>query len=488
MISGLVQWVNRASSHKNFYWLASLLITALGALFRFIDLATPSTLVFDETYYVKDAYTLGQFGHEKQWPDDANLSFEAGQPDVFLDEGSYVVHPPVGKWLIWFGIQLFGVTDSFGWRFSTALLGTLAIPLLIAVANRLIGNRVFALMAGLFLAIEGHAVVLSRTAILDGMLAFFVLMAFYFFVRDQQSWQHRVTQLALGARGWLIAPRPWLLLSAISLGLASGVKWSGIYFLAAFGLWSFVADLGQRQRLGVKVWPAFAQASVNAVTMIAAGLATYVASWSGWILSEGGWGRSAEPDWLSALWAYHQNAYSFHTGLNSEHPYQANALQWLISGRPTAFYYESFEGEPCGVLDSCSIAITAMPNPLIWWGGVLAVFWLMLHFLRRFELGAGMIAVGFLAGWAPWLAYLGRTTFQFYAVVISPFLVLALVYALHRFWRVGITQFRRPQRERAIAIFVLVALGLALFFATLWMGIPVPYWWWRIQMWFPFWI
>jgi dolichyl-phosphate-mannose--protein O-mannosyl transferase len=129
-----------------------------------------------------------------------------------------------------------------------------------------------------------------------------------------------------------------------------------------------------------------------------------------------------------------------------------------------------------------------MPNPLIWWGGVLAVFWLMLHFLRRFELGAGMIAVGFLSGWAPWLAYLGRTTFQFYAVVISPFLVLALVYALHRFWRVGITQFRRPQRERAIAIFVLVALGLALFFATLWMGIPVPYWWWRIQMWFPFWI
>jgi dolichyl-phosphate-mannose--protein O-mannosyl transferase len=117
-----------------------------------------------------------------------------------------------------------------------------------------------------------------------------------------------------------------------------------------------------------------------------------------------------------------------------------------------------------------------------------AMLWIGYRFLRKFDLNAGLILVGFLAGWAPWLAYLSRTTFQFYAVVLSPFIVLALSYALHRFWRSGFTSLRLQKRERAITLIVLIALLLAAFFASLWMGLPVPYWYWRIQMWFPFWI
>ena len=37
---------------------------------------------------------------------------------------AYVVHPPVGKWVIGLGEQMFGLTP-FGWRFMVALLGTL---------------------------------------------------------------------------------------------------------------------------------------------------------------------------------------------------------------------------------------------------------------------------------------------------------------------------------------------------------------------------
>jgi dolichyl-phosphate-mannose--protein O-mannosyl transferase len=86
------------------------------------------------------------------------------------------------------------------------------------------------------------------------------------------------------------------------------------------------------------------------------------------------------------------------------------------------------------------------------------------------------------------LAYLSRTTFQFYAVVFTPFLILALAYALHSFWRNGFLLRRVLEREWAIALFVLVTLALAAFFASIWMGLPVPYWYWRIQMWLPSWI
>jgi dolichyl-phosphate-mannose--protein O-mannosyl transferase len=275
---------------------------------------------------------------------------------------------------------------------------------------------------------------------------------------------------------------------AFTLGLASAIKWSGLYFLAIFGLYSFIADWISRQRLGLKVIPAIWQALLNAISLLVIGLITYLASWTGWIISSDGWGRQANPNWLVALWDYHTNAYSFHTGLSAEHPYSANALQWLLNIRPTAFYFDSFSDERCGVLETCSIAITPLPHPLIWYSAVLAMIWLAIRFIKKTDLAAGAIFLAFFAGWAPWLAYLSRTTFQFYSVVFTPFLILALSFALHSFWRRGFVLLRVKEREWAIGLFVVVALVLAAFFASLWMGLPVPYWFWRIQMWLPSWI
>lgn len=488
MIYGLLNLTKRALASRFFYPISTLLITGLGALLRFGNLANPQLLVFDETYYVKDAYTLGLFGHEKQWPENANPEFESGNVDSYLRDGAYVVHPPIGKWVIWLGLQLFGADSSFGWRFSVALLGTLAIPLIIAAARLLIGNRVFAALAGLFLAIEGQSIVLSRTSILDGILAFFVLLAFYFMLLDRRAISASLNKAALAKLDFTLTFRPWIWAMAFALGLASGVKWSGLYFLAIFGLYTFVADWISRQRLGLRLLPAVLQAALNALAMLAIGAATYLISWTGWIISADGWGRQANENWLVALWEYHTNAYGFHTGLSAEHPYSANAWEWLLNTRPTAFYYENFTDERCGPIETCSIAITALPHPLIWISAVLAMIWVGFRFVRKADLAAGAIFMAFLAGWAPWLAYLSRTTFQFYSVVFTPFLILALAYALHSFWRKGFLLLRVSQREWAIALFVLLTLAVAAFFASLWMGLPVPYWFWRIQMWLPSWI
>lgn len=468
--------------------LGTVAITTVAAILRFVNLSNPQSLVFDETYYVKDAYTLGLFGHEKQWPDNANSDFESGILEGYLQEGAYVVHPPLGKWIIWLGMQLFGAGSTFGWRFAVALLGTIAVPLIILIARKLIGNRVFALLAGLFLAIEGQSIVLARTAILDGILAFLVLLGFYLLVLDKQEFARLLNKSALGSQDFAIRFRPYLLLAGLVLGLATSVKWSGLYFLAGFGLWTFVSDLLVRQRLGLKIWPTLPQGFINAPTLLIPAFGAYLASWSGWIRTSGGWGRQVPDNWLQELWEYHKNAYGFHTGLSSEHPYAANAWQWLLNLRPTAFYYESFEGEVCGALSECTVAITPVPHPLIWYSAVLAMIWLVSKVVRKVDLNAGMIMVGFLAGWAPWLAYLSRTTFQFYSVVFTPFLILALAYGLHSFWRHGLISHRRQQREWAIALFVVVALALAVVFASLWMGLPVPYWYWRVQMWLPSWI
>jgi dolichyl-phosphate-mannose--protein O-mannosyl transferase len=88
----------------------------------------------------------------------------------------------------------------------------------------------------------------------------------------------------------------------------------------------------------------------------------------------------------------------------------------------------------------------------------------------------------------PWVFFLERTAFQFYAVLISPFAVLALTLALQQYWRRGLLLKVQPLRTRRITGFLLAASVLAAFYLPLWIGLPVPYEFWRLQLLLPIWI
>ncbi len=79
------------------FWLIPIITAAIGGILRFVRLEVPRSLVFDETYYVKDGYSLLVSGYERSWPDKANDAFIAGNPGVLLSSPEYVVHPPVGQ-------------------------------------------------------------------------------------------------------------------------------------------------------------------------------------------------------------------------------------------------------------------------------------------------------------------------------------------------------------------------------------------------------
>ncbi|MCU1633042.1 MAG: Phospholipid carrier-dependent glycosyltransferase, partial [Micrococcaceae bacterium] len=220
----------------------------LGGILRFVRLDEPGSLVFDETYYVKDAYSMLQSGYERAWPENANDSFNAGDPDVLLDSPNYVVHPPVGKWMIAFGMLLFGSDNAFGWRFSAALIGTVSVLLLAFVAQRMFGSALLGAAAGLLLAVDGHHIVESRTSLLDIFLSFWLLAAFSALLLDRDDGRRRLgrrlsapagrdggsapsrAQLAYGP---FLGLRPWRLAAGVCLGLALGTKWSAIPFIAA---------------------------------------------------------------------------------------------------------------------------------------------------------------------------------------------------------------------------------------------------------------
>ncbi|WP_442864156.1 dolichyl-phosphate-mannose--protein mannosyltransferase [Arthrobacter sp. ATA002] len=493
-----------------------LLAAAVGGVLRFVRLSEPRSLVFDETYYVKDAYSFLVSGYEREWPEDANASFNAGNPDILLSTPEYVVHPPVGKWMIAAGMALFGADNSFGWRFGAAATGTLTVLLVGLIAVRLFRSPLLGGVAGLLLAVDGHHLVHSRTSLLDVFLAFWIVAAFGALLLDRDDGRRRLARrLSAGAGGgppaagalvfgpWLLW-RPWRLVAGVCLGLAVGTKWSALAFVAVFGLMTVLWDVGARRVAGISAWPTagLLKDGVPAFfTVIPAAALAYLGSWSGWLRSADSYGRnwaqdnpSQEwgwlPDWLRSLAEYHRSAYTFHNGLSSDHTYEASAWTWLFMGRPTSFFYES---SPLGVdgctAESCSTAVTVLGNPLIWWAAALSLLVLLFAWIGRRDWRAGAVLAGVAAGYLPWFAYPERTTFFFYAVSFEPFLILALT------WVLGLVLGRRtdslPRRRAgaaAVAVFLLAAVLVSAFFLPVWTAETIPYSDWRLRMWMPSWI
>lgn len=117
-------------------WIGPLLVTLLAGVLRFWNLGHPKAVIFDETYYAKDAWGLVHRGFEVNWDKNANDLILSGGHVTIPADAAYVVHPPVGKYVIGIGELLFGF-DPFGWRFMTALLGTLSVLMLCRIGRRL---------------------------------------------------------------------------------------------------------------------------------------------------------------------------------------------------------------------------------------------------------------------------------------------------------------------------------------------------------------
>lgn len=159
-------------------WGGPLLVTLLAGVLRFWNLGSPKAVIFDETYYAKDAWALVHRGFEVSWDKNANdLVLKLGDQIQIPTDAAYVVHPPVGKYVIGLGELMFGF-NPFGWRFMTALLGTLAVLMLCRIGRRIFRSTFLGCLAGTLMAVDGLAFVMARTSLLDGVLMFFVLAAF----------------------------------------------------------------------------------------------------------------------------------------------------------------------------------------------------------------------------------------------------------------------------------------------------------------------
>jgi dolichyl-phosphate-mannose-protein mannosyltransferase len=497
-------------------WFGPVLVTALAFYLRIWHISTPRAFSFDETYYAKDAWSLLHFGYERQPVANADKLFLSGNPRIFSNDPEWATHPPLGKWVIGIGEKIWGISP-FGFRISAVVVGTISVLVLARTVRRMFRSDLLGTTAGLLLAIDGLAIVMSRSSMLDIFLMAFVLFAFGCLVVDRDRVRARLLDWSLAAwsTGGEVHPpgrnslgpglgvRPWRLAAAFFLGCACATKWSGIYYVVGFAAMSLLWDRSARRAAGIAK-PTLASGvrdlGANIVSFIPLALVTYLASFTGWLVTSGGyqrqWAATAGvktnypwiPDAFRSLWHWHAITWHYHITLTSPHAYEAGPGKWLIMARPTQMY-AIYPKCPSNPTVDCARDIVSLGNPILWWTGCVALLWCLWLLFSRWDWRAGAALVGLGAGWLPWFVDLQRTTFTTYAVIFVPYIVIAAVILLASV--IGPPDASPARRTWGAALagsWVLVVLVISDVLYPVWTAELITRAHWANLMWFRSWI
>lgn len=454
------------------FWAGLVSILALSVGLRFWGLERFNTLVFDEVYFAK-------FAH----------NYLSGKP--FFD-----AHPPLGKYLIAFGIWLGGF-NPFGYRWMNALTGSL-IPLVVAgVAYQLSRRRSYALIAGLFAVVDGLLLVESRYALINIYLLMFGLLG---------QW---LLLLALDARGgqrWF-----WLTLSAVSLGGAIAVKWSALGFLLGIYLsWSCAWILQKLLCASLPATPLQKLAQFNPLQFL---FLSAIAA----LVYRLAWVRHLQQNPSPGFWQLQQQMLSYHGRVGSGpnvHPYCSTWYTWPWMLRPVDYFYQTAlnSSEPVPTVGprlpqgavKVIYDVHAIGNPALWWLSTAAIgvlVWVVArqvgtwmhpdaaassgqpYSLRSPEFWVPLyLLVNYAANFLPWAA-VSRCTFLYHYLPASVYSLLAIAWLVDR-W---VQSVHPVVRGIGITTIFLVLLSFV-FWLPIYLGLPLSPVGFRARMWLPSWI
>lgn len=408
-------------------WIGVVLLWLVSLLMRLWQLDVIEPPVFDEVYFPKFAESYLQ------------------------GTTSYDVHPPLGKYFIMLGIQIWG-SNPFGYRIMTALTGSL-IPVLIAgVLYRLSGKQSLAFLGGALALLDGHFLVESRFGLINVYLVVFGLLAQVFLLAglERRGWQRTLHFAASG----------------LMLGASAAVKWNGLGFalgFAALGVLAWVLRLRRYPTKGflaaipqVRWWHYL-------LCFMAIPALLYVVQWVPHLsLSQPG--LNLEGFW-PALSGIHQSIASNHTNANvgvgtdaPVHPYCSPWYSWPLLARPISYHFVA-EGD-------IWTSVNVIGNPILWWLSTLTMLGTLVGLSFRFNPLAAYCLIGFLANWLPW-AMVRRCVFLYHYMSAYTFAIMGLAYVLWWLWQ-------QPGYQRWLAELSLVAIiACFFFFLPLWYGWPL---------------
>lgn len=371
-----------------------------------------------------------------------------------------VSHPPLGKEILSLGIVLFGMTP-FGWRFMGTLFGVAMLPLMWDLLRRMFRDDRVAWCGAALLAFDFMHLTQTRIATIDSFATLFILLMYLFLYRYFTEGKLR----HLAACG-------------VTFGIGAATKWTCLYAGAGLGVlwalhWVFSGVRAHRAGDGRR----YARRLLGNIGfclvffVLVPGM-IYYASYYPYGAARGLHGISMyfTREYAAIVLENQRFMFTYHSGLVATHPYSSRWWQWLLDLRPILYYLSYGDGTVS--------TIGAFVNPLLCWGGLLALPVLAYRAWKR-DRTALFILVGYLAQVLPWV-FISRLTFEYHYFAATLFLVLALGYVFDRLRRrgyLGIVYAFTAANGVLFALFYPVLTGVT---------IPRDYAW-NVLKWLPDW-
>ncbi len=448
----MIKLYKKFSSISPRAWLIILL--AASFLFRFLRLSTPSSYVFDEVYHVVTAR-----GYSKGLKDAYNPFSSPPEPNTAYDW----LHPPIAKLVQAGSIKLIG-DNSLAWRLPSAIFGTLSIAALYFFSLTLFKSEKLALLAATIFSLDGMQLTMSRITMNDIFVTTFIIFALTFF--------HKV----IGSATLRASSEPsksfkkHLFLTGLFTGLALATKWSAIFLFPIFSLFSIKKII--KKPIALLYFFSF---------LIALPLTIYLLSYTQYFIL----GYSFK-DFIGL----HQQIYWYQTGLTATHDYQSTAWQWPLLIRPVWFHVQYLVNKVAHIYN--------LGNPVIFWGGIIAIVSLVVNWIRsvleaklqgrtlmdslknifkyffnHLNEPFSFLLVSYLMLFLPWL-FSPRILFLHHYLPALPFLCLIIASVIYK-------------NKSLTKLFLLLSLIFFLFFYPLNTAIPLPSRFINFWRWFPSW-
>ncbi len=448
LITPLARLFNRSSdrliwlSEQPVYGVMAIALIAFAT--RFWNLDGTADIVFDEVYYPKFAQ-----------------NYLRGEP-------LFDAHPPLGKYIIALGLQIFGYAP-FGYRCMTALAGSLLPLVTYELIWQLSDRRSWAWLTGWFMAMDGLLLVESR----------FGLINIYILLFGMLSQLCMVLALKRSRQRWF-----WIIITGLMLGASISVKWTGLAYMVGLVAIAGYAWSRYRQTLN---------ATQIIIGLIIVPIAFYFVDWIPHLM--------LNPD--RDIWELHRQILGFHQNLGLGktepiHPYCSPWWSWVLLIRPIAYFFET---RPHSMVEF----VHAMGNPILYWLSAIALlicltclitskfrfppkiltralakispqersplFWFTLY-----------VTASFFAHWLPW-SLSRRCIFLYHYMPASVFAFAALALLVSLMWR----SYSKNIRAIGTGLFVVVAIAF-IFWLPIYIGLPISSGYLPVLMWLRSWI
>ncbi len=285
--------------------------------------------------------------------------------------------------------------------------------------KNLFGRTSIATCGTVLLAADFMHLTQTRLATIDTYAFFFILLMYYF--------MYRYLTLPAGAPFRKCALP--LFLSGLFWGIGAASKWTVIYGCTGLVVLYFIGlyqSCGTGRRTGDGGAAArAAEVGLPDSRLLGAGVrpdpaAIYTLSYLPYACAEG---DSSLTGLVGAMWENQKYMLSYHSGVTDTHPYSSRWYQWLFDIRPILYYMDNS-------VPGYTTRFAAFVNPVVCWGGLLAVLACAAQAVRRRCAKALFIVIGYLAQLVPWF-FIGRITFAYHYFPSVLFLILALCYVFY---------------------------------------------------------